>query len=84
MESLALTVAILLLASILLAGAAVLFAVLYAQGRTSFRSAMIWLVIAAVDVGFMASSGQVRVYVLQAAMLGVAAVIIMQTKRSRR
>lgn len=84
MESLALTVAIMLLASILLAGTALLFAVLYAQGRARYRSALIWLVIAAVDVGFIASSGMLRAYALQAAMLGAAVVVLLQARRLRR
>jgi hypothetical protein len=83
MESLALTVAILLLASILLAGTAVLFAVLYARGRVRFRTAMIWVVLAAIDIGFMAATGQVRAYILQALMLATAVVIVLVARRSR-
>jgi hypothetical protein len=83
MESLALTVALMLFASILLAGTALLFAWLYRQGRASYRSAIIWIVLAAIDVGFISSSGQPRAYVMQAAMLGVAIFVVDQARRSR-
>jgi hypothetical protein len=82
MESLALLVVVLLLGSILLALTALLFAVLYARGKASFRTAVIIWAVALVEALFLAR-GSLRGAAIQLVIGVIAGAIIFSARRRR-
>jgi hypothetical protein len=83
MESLAQTVVIILVLSILLAATALLFAWLFSRGKVSYRTAVVWIVIAGADVAFLViNTGMWRAYILQLLLLLAAIAVVMKARRS--
>jgi hypothetical protein len=84
MESLAMTVVLILVLSILLAATALLFAWLFSKGKVSYRAAVVWVVVAAADVSFLVIATQMwRAYIVQLLLVLAAIAVLANARRSK-